>query len=399
MTLYFITDSRFGKSPESIYNLNGSLGDVLWARYLEHFDKVVVVARVLQNAPINSEAPQTSDPRISFIEIPYFIGPFEYIRLASEIKKIIGLCIQEKAAYICRVPSTLGDIAIRELRRRKIKYAVEVVGDPRASLSYRATHKIIPAILSYFSANKLKRNVYGAAAALYVTNEVLQKKYPVRAGVFSIGVSDVVIDTNVMYCDVKPFPKSGTIELLSVGSLEQMYKAPDIVLKALRVAKDNGIAFHFTWLGDGKYKNDMIELSRELGISDSVSFMGSVSKVEVSDYLRSSDIYIQASRTEGLPRALVEAMAVGLPCVGSKVGGIPELITRNYLIEVDDVKKLAEIILRLASDISFANVAKEENFNKALEFSPVALTIKRDSYFLAVKCLYNQGDEESNYCS
>ena len=167
-----------------------------------------------------------------------------------------------------------------------------------------------------------------------------------------------------------------------------MYKSPDIVLKALVKVKQLGIKAHLTWLGDGKYKQAMINLAHSLAIGESVPFVGNVSKMEVNEYLRKSDVYIQASRTEGLPRALVEAMAVGLPCIGTRVGGIPELVSESYLMNVDDYKRLAEILYRFANDKEYVNIAKEENFKKALAFNTADLKDKRNKFFNAVKMLY-----------
>lgn len=388
MDLYFFTDSRFAKNNELIYNLNGSLGDVLWARYLEYFDRIIVVARVKQNAPANNIAPQTKNPRVSFVELPYYVGPFQYLKYRNEVQRLVGATIKEGCAYICRVPSTIGKIAIKRLKKQHIPYAVEIVGDPKDSLSYVATHKIVPAILSIFAAKSLKRCVANAGTALYVTNETLQKRYPVSEGSFSIGVSDVVIDTKMTSQDLKLFPQSSTINILAIGSLEQMYKSPDIVLKALSLLSKKGVDYRMRWLGDGKYKKDMEALAIKLGVAEYVSFLGNVSKAEVNEFLRLSDVYVQASRTEGLPRALVEAMAVGLPCIGTKVGGIPELLGKDYLINIDDYQQLANIIIRFKNDINYVNNAKEMNFKKALEFNPVDLKEKRNLFFQAIKKMY-----------
>lgn len=388
MDLYFFTDSRFAKSSHSIYNLNGSLGDVIWDRYLEHFDNIFVVARVKQNAPINKNAPQTSNPRVHFVELPYYLGPFQYLRNKEEINNIIKSSIKSGPAYICRLPGTIGKIAVKHLKEKNIPYAVEVVGDPKDSLSYKATHKIIPAILSYYSARELKRCVSDSAAALYVTNETLQKRYPVKSDCFSIGVSDVMIDSRLTIQEVKPFPQTGTVKIISMGSLEQMYKSPDIVLKAMSILHGKDLDFHLSWLGAGKYKLAMEDLAKELGIIDKVSFVGNVSKTDVNEYLRSSDIYVQASRTEGLPRALVEAMSFGLPCIGTRVGGIPELLSDDYLMKVDDYEQLATMIIRFIDDPLYVNRAKEQNFIKSKEYNPTDLNNKRNQFFKAVKYLY-----------
>lgn len=389
MDLYFFTDSRFAKSRESIYNLNGSLCDTLWERYLEYFDRIIVVARIKQNAPINDIAPQTKNPRVSFVELPYYVGPIQYLKQRMTVQKIVRGSIKKGNAYICRLPSKVGHIAISQLRKEGIPYAIEVVGDPQVSLSYKATHKIIPAILGLFAGSTLRKCAINASAALYVTNEILQKKYPVCNRGFSVGVSDVVIDTKMKFQEVRPFPQTGTINVLSIGSLEQMYKAPDIVLKAIAVLiiKKN-VDLHMIWLGDGRFKQSMKQMAASLGIAKHVSFIGNVTKAEVNEYLHKSDVYVQASRTEGLPRALIEAMAVGLPCVGTKVGGIPELLGREYLMNVDDYNQLANIILRFKEDADYVKRAKETNFTKAMLFNPRSLKAKRDLFFQAVKKLY-----------
>lgn len=389
MDLVFVTDSRFGKSKNCIYNINGSLGDVLWARYLEHFDTITVIARVQQDAPTNNNAPQTTDPRVKFVHVPYYIGPLQFIRNKKNILKTIETYLHDKkAAYIIRLPSTLGNLAINKLLDKHIPFAVEVVGDPKDSLSYTATKKIIPALLSKIYAKNLRKNVINAKVALYVTNETLQKRYPICKNGFEIGVSDVIIDHYIDINEIRSFPTQGVIKLLAIGSLEQMYKSPDIVIKAVNTLVNKGLNIQLTWLGDGKYRESMKMLANKLGLANNVDFVGNVNRNEVFEYMRMSDIYIQASRTEGLPRALVEAMSVGLPCIGTRVGGIPELLEDRCLIDVNRSDQLAVTIERMIEDNSFVNDIKIRNYNKSKEFNHFDLKARRDEFFNKVKEIY-----------
>ena len=109
---------------------------------------------------------------------------------------------------------------------------------------------------------------------------------------------------------------------VSTGSLAQMYKAPDVVITALSICVESGLDVRLTWIGDGKYRAKMEKLAEELQVQDRIVFQGQLSApAEVRAVLDTADLFVLASRTEGLPRSLIEAMARGLPCIASSVGG------------------------------------------------------------------------------
>lgn len=78
-------------------------------------------------------------------------------------------------------------------------------------------------------------------------------------------------------------------------------------------------------LGDGERMETVKAQARELGVSDSVRFLGSQSNVY--PYLQQSDLFVLPSRYEGMPMTLIEAMGTGVPIVASAVGGVPDMIT------------------------------------------------------------------------
>lgn len=108
-------------------------------------------------------------------------------------------------------------------------------------------------------------------------------------------------------------------------------------------------------LGSGKTEEEEIALSKTLGITDMILFLKN--KVNVRDYLISSDVYIMPSLYEGLGNAALEAMACGLPSILYDGPGLNELISNddNGLLIPQDMNILAEKILLLSANLEMAN--------------------------------------------
>jgi glycosyltransferase involved in cell wall biosynthesis len=101
-------------------------------------------------------------------------------------------------------------------------------------------------------------------------------------------------------------------------------------------------------VGEGS-ERAMLEARRDaLGLRDRVAFLGA--RDDVSDVLMAADAFVMSSRTEGLPMALLEAMAAAVPCVATAVGGIPELFEndRGLSVPVGNPARLASAMALLA---------------------------------------------------
>ena len=95
-------------------------------------------------------------------------------------------------------------------------------------------------------------------------------------------------------------------------------------------------------IGDGEIRNELMTLADRLEISDQVSFLGA--RNDIHEFLSAIDIFILPSLWEGQPIALLEALAIGKPCIASDVDGIPEIITdrvNGCLVQPQDVEALA----------------------------------------------------------
>lgn len=383
MKLVFVTEARFIKDVQGNFYGESSFNFEFWGRYLTVFSEVIVMARVRNDVNYIGKANlKSSTEKVSFIELPYFIGPLQYLKNRKALKAQIKESIDNVATiYICRVPGTIGNLTIKYLRQQKIPFGIEVVGDPWdvfAPGSIKHPLRFYFRLKGYFD---LKRNATKASAALYVTKNKLQQRYPVSSGVFQTSASNVKIKDELIIAQPKVHIFKEQYSLISIGSLEQMYKAPDVVLKAVKALNNEGVSCKLVWLGDGIYKIQMQNFAMELGIVDYVDFKGNVGVNEVREHLLAADIFVLASRTEGLPRAVIEAMAVGLPCLGTNVGGIPELLDGKALIPKDNPIALTEKIKELISDPSFYNEQAARNLMESANYKESILCEKREEFY------------------
>jgi glycosyltransferase involved in cell wall biosynthesis len=109
----------------------------------------------------------------------------------------------------------------------------------------------------------------------------------------------------------------------TVGRLSEV-KRQDVLLKAFARLQLPEVAPHLIIVGDGPLKDDLQQLAVALGVEDRVHFAGYQAHPE--RYLGAMNVFALTSRSEGMPLAILEAGAAGIPVVASRVGGVPELI-------------------------------------------------------------------------
>lgn len=170
----------------------------------------------------------------------------------------------------------------------------------------------------------------------------------------------------VIHCgvDVQQFerarPEAGPLQIICVGTLHEV-KGQRYLLQACALLRDRGVAFTCNLIGDGPDRADLERHAAELGIAEHVIFHGACQREKVRALLAQMHIAVAPSvptadgRREGIPVALMEAAACGLPLVASRLSGIPELVRdgeTGYLAEPRDTHGLANAIDRVASEPS-----------------------------------------------
>lgn len=189
-----------------------------------------------------------------------------------------------------------------------------------------------------------------------------RKIYTIRNGI------DIDYFNKDNICDCVPynFPKDKVI-VATVANFRAQ-KGHFFLLRVIKKLKALGATdkIHFAWAGEGPLREDLEQKASNMGC-DAIAFLGKIE--DIISLLYCSDIFLLPSAEESMPRALMEAMAMGLPCVATNVGGVPEVITHlhNGLIaEYGDEDNFAGEILRL---IRSKELRKELGSNARIRIS------------------------------
>ncbi len=380
-------ENRFERTPDGAIWTRSVFTRAFWNRYLEVFDSVRVVARLLEKESQSPGSFRADGGEVSFADFPYYLGPVEYLKTRKSIRGAIHMSIGPNDAVLLRLGSPIGGMVDSVIRPSKRPFGVEVVGDPHATFAPGAISHPARPIFRWWFSRELRSQCGRASAAAYVTESALQLRYPPRADAFATHYSSIELSESDLshglrtYGDWRKPPM-----LVMVGTLEQMYKAPDVLLQAVSICNQGGVPLCLTFVGGGKQETVLRAKASELGLGGHVSFLGHVPAGDlVRGLLDQADLFVLPSRQEGLPRAMIEAMARGLPCIGSTVGGIPELLPPEDMVLPGDAAALAEKIREVLSDPARMERMSARNLAKAAEYRDDILRERRNGFYRVLR--------------
>ena len=161
------------------------------------------------------------------------------------------------------------------------------------------------------------------------------------------GINNVTVLPNFINDkDFVPAPKKdslGSLKMLSIGRLERQ-KGLDVLLRALSGLRD--LPFQLEVIGDGSERGSLMTLAEELGLNERINWRGNLDKTEIIQSLQSANLFVLASRHESFGIVFLEALACGIPCVGSYCGGPEEIVDESvgFIVAPEDEKELAKAI-------------------------------------------------------
>ena len=193
------------------------------------------------------------------------------------------------------------------------------------------------------------------------------------------GPRDVVVLPNGIRAGEAP-TRRGSEEpptVLFVGRLRTR-KAVCVLLEALALLRARGRYAKLQVAGSGEQREELVARVGELGLGDQVEFLGAVPRSEIDRHYAAASVFCMPSTYEGLPLAILEAMAAGLPVVSTTISGIPEAVpdgSCGLLGPPEDAEALADHLERLLGDSDLRaemGAAARERFERLFTIERVA---------------------------
>lgn len=384
MNLLFAHCNRFYKDKDGNIFSGGAFPPSIWENYLQNFNHITFYGRgsSIHRKELNNMVPPSNN--ISFILTDKYKSTKDFLINLVNIRNELKPLVSNSDIVLARLPSFIGYIAVAEAYIQNKPVWIEQVGNGKESLSKHGS--LMGKLIAHPADIINKYLVKKADFVSYVTASKLQKDYPASLKAITIALSDVYIEEIFSAVDIKierferrPF------RICLIGALDVNYKGQKILLKAISLLpnhiKDN-IEINFIGGGDPA---SIISLANDLNLKNSLGHIGPLQAgKEINHFLSLMSLYIQCSLTEGLPRSMIEAMAVGCPVIGSNVGGIPELVNPSFIHHAGDFKKLSK-------DIEYLYINRKELYNESLRSISIAadfhisnLMEKRKSFYSTI---------------
>ena len=360
------------------------------SRYLTRFDHVTVFARMVKVEQVELHKPHANGRNVSFVPVPMHIGLWQYLIHWQKLNALAKRALTLSDAFILRVPGALATHLWRQLIKNNVSYGIEAIGDPWDVLAPGNVRSTLRPILRLKLRRDMQRQCHLASAVSYQTKSTLQQRYP--PGGWSTHFSDVdlpvelIADEKTLSERFESLGKSiegqRPFRICHAGTMDALYKGQDTLIEAVSLCCKRGLRVKLNLLGDGRYFRYFVNKAKHFGIYQNMEFLGMLPRgVAVMNQFDATDMFVLPSTTEGLPRALIEAMARGLPCIGTNVGGVPELLTPNEMVAPRNAKALAAKIETAIYDKDWLKRMSRRNVKIARRYSVDELSRRRIEFY------------------
>lgn len=390
MTVLVLLENHLYKDKTGKYWCDRIIDYNYLKRYLMVFENVTVCARVSFSNQECKDKLLVSGSNVDFQDLPDFIGIKGIINNYCKIIRSFNKALKQSDCVIMRCPTHLSLITYKKVLKSKKKIAIEMVGSAEKMID---EHNVICKALNKLICLKTKKICRSVNGVAYVTKNKLQDKYPCNSMIsknqryFTSNYSSIDLELkDYCYPNVSKYDNMKTFKIIHTGYMDSMKKGHITLLKAVKKLLECGNDVELYFIGDGRLKNQFINFAEKEGISDKVKFLGMIKdKKKLLDILSNMHLFAFPTHTEGLPRAVIEAMSVGLPCISSPVDGIPELLSQRYLVNYNDYEGYADLIEFLISNPSILCREAINNYKKSHEYEKSKMDNARKKFYMMLK--------------
>lgn len=356
------------------------LNDQVFKRYFTVVNSLNVAIRIEEQGQQTVKTSQIKLEHLNFIKIPN-ISSIKGIILKKKATEILKKSIKEADIIFIRLPSFIGNLAVTLAKKMNKPYLIEMVGCPWDSLWNHSIKGKVVAPLMWF---KTRRYIKNGEYIVYVTNNFLQNRYPTKGKFTNCSnvelqkTEDVVLKRRIEYInETKDKLIIGTAAAVNVR-----YKGQEYLIEALGKLKLEGIIDYKYQLVGGGDTSYLKHIAKKNNVEDQVEFLGEIPHEKVFEWLDKIDLYIQPSRQEGLPRALIEAMSRAVPSFGAKTGGIPELLEDEFVFS--NTQKNIDEIIKILNLFNIETMTRQaqRNYEESKKYDKEIITERRKKFFL-----------------
>ncbi|CAE6765289.1 D-inositol-3-phosphate glycosyltransferase [Paraburkholderia nemoris] len=385
-SITLLIDGNFSKVGDQIFSPH--MGHRKFAaRFTESFARVRIAARSFPVQLAHGEL--VTGEYTQFIDLGASRGVRALIRNLPRLVWRIWRVIHDADLLLLRFPGNLTLIGMLLCRATGKPFSAEIVADPADYFSDAASRHPLRHIARHVHCWATRHAAKHGRTVRYVTAGALQAAYPPRAYAHSFGFSDAYLPDELFdRCDdarVKRDADVGVLRIVNVAMMHNESKGHGILLHAVAALRERGLSVKLTLIGDGVLRAELERLSARLGLGDDVRFTGALSGDDVLRTVSQHALFVLPSLQEGMPRALLEAMALGIPVIATHVGGIAEVLELASLVPPGDVDALSEKIAHIAADGQWRDQQKQCQHEAARRFRYSDLQAQYRRYCEALK--------------
>lgn len=378
MKVLFVQDTYFYTNNNNQYyseHIDNSILD----RYLHLGNHVTFLGREtnIYNEEFLKKFTPLDNTKCDVITLPSIRSRKGYFKNLKIVKQRIEEAVKKNDIIMPRIPSAYGSLAVKYAKKHKKALIGEVVGCTWDGYwNYNFKGKVIAPYFFFKQKQVVKKLPY----AIYVTENFLQRRYPMNgkstfcSNVVIESVSEEILDKRLK--KIQNIKENDIINIGTIAGLDVPFKGQKYVIEAISKKKSDKYVYKVVGNGTGK---KLRKFANKLNVKDKFIVVGPIKHDEIFNFLDGIDLYIQPSKQEGLPRALIEAMSRGLPAIGSRTGGIPELLNEEFIFNKGNSDQLLKIIL----DFNIIKMKKEANINflKSKEYSLESINKRRFDFY------------------